>query len=438
MHKNIINCLLSVIVVTFCTLELTSQNRSWDYKGDWSCIKITEPYVYVRVVRVGPEEAGLYGVERANGEVLIEPKYDYIAYFEPNGLSVVQKQDKFGYVNWLGDEITRIDYDRPRWWADDWRFVKNRSVVRRGNKFGYIDKNGKEVIPLKYTFAIPFNNYGTSVVYTGDAEVDHSFDGRPKSWENLKAGVIDTSGNYIIRPDQYVSIWKGINDHWVCFNPDKKISFLNQQGKLLLASDFSNAEIVSHRYYLVSKIIGHKYSNYGVINKDFSVIIPPSYDMIHPYEFSDGKIIYMSRIKFSDKYVIYFINENGSLLTSKKYYFKNMAGGFINSIYDGMWGNRMQVVVDEDDKCGYIDINGFETIPCQYDAAENFSRYSGLAVVSDKSKKFGAINKEGKLIIPFKYDRIYNVWRDGDNLQVVSYIDGNPVSVYLDCNGNEL
>ncbi|GAB1374352.1 hypothetical protein MASR1M46_12360 [Bacteroidales bacterium] len=39
-------------------------------------------------------------------------------------------------------------------------------VVRRGNKFGYIDKNGKEVIPLKYTFAIPFNNYGTSVVYT--------------------------------------------------------------------------------------------------------------------------------------------------------------------------------------------------------------------------------------------------------------------------------
>lgn len=115
-----------------------------------------------------------------------------------------------------------------------------------------------------------------------------------------------------------------------------------------------------------------------------------------------------------------------------------MAGGFINSIYDGMWGNRMQVVVDEDDKCGYIDINGFETIPCQYDAAENFSRYSGLAVVSDKSKKFGAINKEGKLIIPFKYDRIYNVWRDGDNLQVVSYIDGNPVSVYLDCNGNEL
>lgn len=53
------------------------------------------------------------------------------------------------------------------------------------------------------------------------------------------------------------------------------------------------------------------------------------------------------------------------------------------------------------DYYGYIDVNGNETIPFQYEYGENFSE--GLALVR-QNRKFGFIDNKGKVIIPFKFD----------------------------------
>ena len=51
-------------------------------------------------------------------------------------------------------------------------------------------------------------------------------------------------------------------------------------------------------------------------------------------------------------------------------------------------------------KCGFIDKNGYEIIPCKYDDAEGFSE--GLAGV-EKGGKWGFIDRNGNEIIPCKY-----------------------------------
>ena len=52
-------------------------------------------------------------------------------------------------------------------------------------------------------------------------------------------------------------------------------------------------------------------------------------------------------------------------------------------------------------KCGFIDKNGYEIIPCKYDDTEGFSE--GLAGV-EKGGKWGFIDRNGNEIIPCKYD----------------------------------
>ena len=178
-----------------------SQNKKWDYYGKAIWLNDT---LCVRKVRVGPENSGMYGVIKAyrhDGVVLIEPKYEYMSDFELNGLALVKQEGKCGYVNWRGQEITPIKYNQPRW---NWSFINNRSLVRNGNKFGYINDKGDEVIPLKFAFANPFNE-DFAVVYVGQTEID-DFDGRPKVWNDLKCGIIDTFGNYIIKPNIYKKI----------------------------------------------------------------------------------------------------------------------------------------------------------------------------------------------------------------------------------------
>ena len=86
-----------------------------------------------------------------------------------------------------------------------------------------------------------------------------------------------------------------------------------------------------------------------------------------------------------------------------------------------------------DYKYGYIDYNGNEVIPCQYDYAQTF--HDGRAVVGmgqELSKqKYGYIDTEGKLITPIQYSSM-NSFKNGYVLVTL-----NDRSFYIDRDGNE-
>lgn len=87
----------------------------------------------------------------------------------------------------------------------------------------------------------------------------------------------------------------------------------------------------------------------------------------------------------------------------------------------------------KDYKYGYIDFNGNEVIPCQYDYAQTF--HEGRAVVGmgqELSKqKYGYIDTEGKPITPIQYSSM-NSFKNGYAL-----VRLNDRSFYIDRDGNE-
>lgn len=77
-------------------------------------------------------------------KIVISPKYQSAEIFSRCNIATVQLNDKYGFINKAGKEITEIKYDR---WGFFWY---NHTYVWLNNKVGVIDTNGKEIIPIAY------------------------------------------------------------------------------------------------------------------------------------------------------------------------------------------------------------------------------------------------------------------------------------------------
>lgn len=84
-----------------------------------------------------------YGFINRMGIEVIPLQYDYAVDFA-EGLAIVSKGVKFGFINIIGKEIIPFQYD------DASSFSSGLARVQRNNLYGFIDKTGKEVIPLQY------------------------------------------------------------------------------------------------------------------------------------------------------------------------------------------------------------------------------------------------------------------------------------------------
>ncbi len=90
------------------------------------------------------KEGMFYGMIAENGNYLVLPKYDHIAGFitgehnSPSHFSKVKVNDRYGFIDKYGKEISLIKYDL----VED--FECGLSRVKVNNQFGYIDTYGKE------------------------------------------------------------------------------------------------------------------------------------------------------------------------------------------------------------------------------------------------------------------------------------------------------
>lgn len=80
-------------------------------------------------------------------------------------------------------------------------------------------------------------------------------------------------------------------------------------------------------------------------------------------------------------------------------------------VYKDIFGEQyLAVVVNQDEKWGYINEKGKEVIPCEYDYA-HYVWTNGVTIIGEKTEenkegyKFGLIDAKGKMVIEPKYDR---------------------------------
>lgn len=122
-----------------------------------------------------------------SGKYLTPFKYDEIYHWDLNNeLIRVKNNDKWGYINTQGEEITLLKYTR----ADE--FKKDFAVVGINNKNGMVDKKGNEIVPLEYDWIRKDNSKAGRAIVTKNIKLGDVFD------DNSLFGIIDNKGNIIV------------------------------------------------------------------------------------------------------------------------------------------------------------------------------------------------------------------------------------------------
>lgn len=283
---------------------------------------------------IGFKEENKFGFKTVLGDVLIEAKYDQVATFD-EGLARIGK-----YMGtWYYKEMPMHTY----YW-------------------GYADSDGETVIDYEYINAFPFYN-GVALVQVPNPDNMHD----RYSWDTPRWTLIDKKGKPVVTT------------------------------KFQWATPFSEG--------LAAVRLNDKY---GFINTNGEWVIEPKFDLVT--SFKSG----ISRVAIEDESIhnnsIETNRETGGITISPNFQGKmgliNTQGDFVfepeikapplhfnNEYFDFHEGLCR---IEKEDKYGFINLKGEETIPVMYEDAGVFS--DGLASVKHNGK-CGYINKEGVFVI---------------------------------------
>ena len=135
-------------------------------------------------------------LNKQSNTLLYRRWYDDIHY-PSDGLSLVELNDKFGFIDTTGREVIPLIYDNA------YSFSGGLADVQLNGKYGFIDTTGRVIIPFKY------------------ASADDFFEGLARVQLNGKCGFIDKAGREVI-PCEYDWAWNfsnglapvQLNDRW--------------------------------------------------------------------------------------------------------------------------------------------------------------------------------------------------------------------------------
>ncbi len=124
----------------------------------------------------------LYGMLSVTGEVVIEPKYEYLDLFSEEGLARFCDHGLWGYVNLEGKEVIPAHYE------DANNFSEGLAAVKIDGLYGFIDVSGEMMIEPQFMGVQEGFLYDRCAVIAGN-----------------KIGLIDRSGKRIVET-QYIAI----------------------------------------------------------------------------------------------------------------------------------------------------------------------------------------------------------------------------------------
>lgn len=335
-----------------------------------------------------------YGIIDKNGAMLLWPLAEFLSPFY-DGLAIIGRNDKCGYVNSLGQIIIPCEYDIAVLWhgcdrlmvssGNDSFFINRRNEAIRqmkdnikyhicfcddvasiciDDKWGFIDVNGDIVIdpvfdydPLTGEFTYPYFSEGLAAIR-----------------ENGKWGFIDKSGIFRIAP-RFDAV-RGFKDGLAYVRIEGKCGAINHDGEIIIKTDFDG---ISINRPLISI---SKNGKLGFMDYEGNIKIPVKYDAAGI--FSDG----LAWVRFEGGEG--FIDESGELVLK------------CSTSSSRTWGSFAEgrCLIEVNEKCGFMDTSGSIVIEPKYDNCCCFSE--GLAAV-EIAGKWGFINTTGETVIDFRF-----------------------------------
>ena len=117
--------------------------------------------------------------------------YEYMSTIT-EGMSIVKKVNKYGFINNKGELIINYIYD------DAQNFKNGLAYVVLNDKWGFIDKTGKVVISISYPLIKSKNAFDSELIGVTEFSND-----RILFQNDGKYGYIDNSSKIIIEPKYY-------------------------------------------------------------------------------------------------------------------------------------------------------------------------------------------------------------------------------------------
>ena len=336
-----------------------------------------------------------------------------------NGYVVIQKEDPspiYQYcavINKNNNIILPYKYHRIE------ELENGMYLIGNGGNYGLLDQEFKEIIAPKYTnirliqdMLIASNN---STFYGSEANF----------------GLIDLKGN-IVLPFEYSSI-EFASSGLVWIHKDQKIGLATTDGKILLTPQYGKVEKfisgfakVNNGYWfeydedndspVVHTITEYHEGEWGLINSEGILILPPIYDSIRVLE--DNQIVVSRQIDIKSSYTKTHVsgvtNYQGELLikdcsenyilASKKYEWQEdfNTEGCSKVYYNGNIGvvnERFQQIVSCQIEGQTSEIVLIEECDWGYNSESQF-------VIIEKDHKRGIIDHTNKIIIKPVYDQI--------------------------------
>ncbi|MBC5834328.1 WG repeat-containing protein [Flavobacterium sp. F372] len=252
---------------------------------------ITAKYVMASIFNEGKavvvEENGAPTVINKEGITLFTLKdADELRFFNEDlaAFNVIRDSiPNWGFVNVKGEKVIKPKYARVK------DFYEGKCAVKNNDeKWGFIDKTGKVVIDFQFDDALDFNN-GKAVVFKGD-----------------KAGVINSNGEFIIKP-QYQAIRIDGDDFMIQQN--EQYGWCDKSGKVFVKpqynwiSGFFNSDL--------ALVQTDAENGYGYIDKKGKIVIKP--------QFSHGTSFFgdFAMVKSGEKYGI--IDKSGKFTVKPKF-----------------------------------------------------------------------------------------------------------------------
>ena len=307
-----------------------------------------------------------------------------------NNVFKVEKNGKYGLINYSGKELLSPDYDSIK----PVQGVENSLIIEKDNSFGLCDDAGNIIIEPKYKEILKIGNdykNGYIVVDTNDKYGVIGFD---------KEVILETKYNQI----------KGVcgEDIYVIKENDKYV-IINKSGEKIINNSFDDVSSLNKEY-----IVAVKDGKYGVINMTGDTKIEFKYDKL---TYTNGND-YIA--KSGDKYGVVSIDGTNKLeaeCTSISYissgnfmiadYIEN--GNFISQIYDSNYQIKVTGIVSEiNSSKGYIRVytgDEYKYYNFKFEEKEAATLLtSNTLFLSKKNGKYGFVDKSGNVIIDYMYD----------------------------------
>ncbi len=313
--------------------------------------------------------SGKYGYINSTGQFAIQPAFDHACTFSDRR-AIVYNGDKPLVINTKGLEAFPFPYESIEPYANKIAYVRTNS-----NKAGIIDTAGTLIIDTVFSRIFPFAQ-GLAVVQGERHDEKSGIEG--DFHRTYEAGVIDTSGNFVIPYGLYKDIGGLTNNYFLAtlpfenpdplFGYDSATAILNIKGDILLTR--------------------------------------PNKKRIRIGDVPRCGMIVMSLYKY------WIPEEKGILSTSRKSYkgFMNLQGELVfnDTTYKDVtrFSNHRAFVTQDrlkysmiNEKCEFIPGKTFEEVP-----REGFTK--GLAIVRQHGLE-GIIDTTGEFIIPPQFSLIH-------------------------------